>query len=90
MICELCDRDVEIRTKHHLIPKQKKTDGKYAWFCIPCSKQVHALFTNKELKKYYNTVSKLKAHPKVQKWIEWVRKKNPGDIRYHGKGGFNK
>ena len=90
MMCQLCEREVQNPTKHHLIPKQKNTDGRTIDVCVPCSKQIHALFTNKELKHNFDTLDKLKGSEKIQKWIEWVRKKNPQDINYHGKGGFHK
>lgn len=90
LICQLCERDVPNITQHHLIPKQKNTDGRTIDVCVPCSKQIHALFTNKELKKSYDTLEKLKESDKIIKWTEWVRKKNPIDINYHGKGGFHK
>jgi len=93
MVCELCGRDVEL-TEHHLIPKQKaqnihKINGverqNKAYLCKPCHKQVHALFDNRELKQNYNTIQKLKSHSGIIKFIEWVRKKNPRDVKYHGK-----
>ena len=83
MICEICDRDVEELEKHHLEPGNKKS--KTIQVCYCCGDQLHALFTNKELKKYYNTLEKIKQSSKVQKYILWVRKKNPQRIRYHGK-----
>jgi ribosome-binding protein aMBF1 (putative translation factor) len=87
--CELCGREVPL-TRHHSIPKQKRgKKGAVIYLCVPCHKQIHALFTNSELKKL-NTVEKLKEDARVQKWIVWVRKKNPTDVKYHGKGGFHK
>lgn len=83
-ICVLCKRNVEELRKHHLIPKQKGGEETIV-VCVPCSKQIHALFSNKELKQKYNTLDKLKSSGKIQKWIKWVNKKNPSDIRYHGK-----
>ena len=57
--CVLCKREVKVITKHHLIQKQKK--GKeIIKVCVSCSKQIHALFTNAELKQKYNTLEKLK------------------------------
>lgn len=97
-LCQLCEREVECITKHHLVPKQKfnkkwrrvyKESSKKHWeatikVCVPCSKQIHALFTNKELAENYNTLGKLKANNNMQKLINWVRKKNPSDIKYYG------
>ena len=83
--CELCERDVPSKRieKHHFEPKKKKQkEGSVnvALVCNPCGDQLHQLFTNKELEKEYNTIEKLKAHPKVQKWIAWVRKNNPTNV----------
>jgi len=88
MKCDLCDREVVKITSHHLISKQKKSDGRTAKMCLPCSKQVHALFSNKELK-HLDTIKKLKAEDKIRVWIGWVKKKNPDDIKYHGKARFH-
>ena len=62
--------------KHHLIPRSKK--GKKTptiLVCKDCADQVHKLFTNKELAKEFNTLEKLLADPKIQKWIAWVKNK---------------
>lgn len=87
--CELCEREVNKTSNHHLVPQQKGTDKRKARLCIPCSKQVHALFTNRELKKL-DTIEKLKAETKVQKWIAWISKRTLENIKYSGKGGFHK
>lgn len=86
--CELCERFVVKITKHHLIPKQKNSDGRTVKFCIPCSKQVHALFSNRELKEF-DTIEKLKKNSKVEKWINWIKNKDIEDIKYHGKARFH-
>ena len=75
MICQLCKRDVQVITKHHLIPKQR--GGKKSGFievCLSCKDMVHRLFTNKELEREYNTLEKLLSSEKVQRYIKWVRK----------------
>ena len=86
MKCELCDRHfysnegrfpVSGHTKHHLTPKQKYhgrlKDAEYILICETCHKQINKMFTNNELKKL-NTIEKLKKHPKVQKYVKWIRK----------------
>jgi 5-methylcytosine-specific restriction enzyme A len=73
--CELCEREgVEI-TEHHLIPREEG-GGKLAKanLCIPCHKQIHALYTNKELAARLNTIQDLKSDEKISKFISWVRK----------------
>ena len=49
--------------------------------CGLCHKQIHALFTEKELANKYNTIVKLKANAQVKRFIEWVRKKDPKHIK---------
>lgn len=42
--------------------------------CIPCHKQIHALFTNEELAMNLSTVEMLKQHPDIQKFLKWIKK----------------
>ena len=74
--CTICGRETpeEYQEKHHLVPKAK--GGKETIIvCIDCGNQLHKLFTNKELKSIYNTVTKILANEKVKKWVEWLRTK---------------
>jgi len=78
--CPICERltPTNYIEKHHLVPKSKK--GKETeQVCINCGDMVHKLFTNKELEKEYNSIEKIKAHPEIQKWIRWIRRK-PNDF----------
>lgn len=88
--CSLCGRFATTLYEHHLIPRSThgtkrvvkmfgKTEPKTRkeMFCHPCHKAAHAFFTNKELALEFNTVKALKADPKVQRHIEWVRKQRP-------------
>ena len=51
IICELCRREgIKKVTEHHLIPREQ--GGRYgaiAMLCDDCHRQIHALYTNKEL-----------------------------------------
>jgi 5-methylcytosine-specific restriction endonuclease McrA len=83
MQCELCDRDLERLTVHHLVPKQstkrkKENPGPTANICSACHRQIHALFDNKYLAKELNTIEKLKQEPQMQKFLSWVKKQDPG------------
>ena len=80
--CELCGCETGI-TKHHLIPqaqsrhknKYLKTDeGNFLWICTECHSQIHALFSNYELKTLYNTKEALLDEPRMRKFVEWRRK----------------
>ncbi|MGF1485950.1 MAG: HNH endonuclease [Prochloraceae cyanobacterium] len=82
MKCELCCREMDNLTVHHLIPRQyskrKKLDiGPTINICSACHKQIHALFDNKQLAKELNTLAKLQQDPKIQKFLSWIKKQNP-------------
>lgn len=91
--CELCNRDVNEVTKHHLIPRtrhankrnkkqfdRKEVRERVAWLCRPCHKQIHAVFTEKQLEREHNTLAALKAHPEIHKFVEWLKDK-PAELR---------
>jgi len=73
--CALCGRaDVEV-TIHHLTPKEMGgTFMPTANLCIPCHKQIHALFTNEELAASLNTIELLRMHPDIHKFLKWIKK----------------
>lgn len=78
--CPICTRITpkQFQHKHHLIPKSKK--GKeIVLLCDSCGKMLHNLFTNKELKKKYNSLETILANKDVQNWIKWIKKK-PNDF----------
>jgi hypothetical protein len=79
-ICPLCDRAVpkSQRDEHHLIPKSHGGRQTAILHRI-CHQQIHALFTETELARQYNTVEKLKLQVGVMGFIEWVRLK-PDDF----------
>lgn len=82
MPCQLCDRDVDRLTVHHLTPRQtvkrKQADpGPTIDICSPCHRQIHALYSNLELAKHLNTIDKLKSEPKMIKFLNWIRKQDP-------------
>jgi hypothetical protein len=80
--CELCEREVDTLTVHHLIPKQqtKRKDldpGPTVNICSACHRQIHALFENSHLARKLNSLEKLKDDPQLQKFLIWVRKQDP-------------
>jgi hypothetical protein len=77
-ICELCRRRIEgvrdpqaIQT-HHLRPEERKTSPT-ATLCRPCHDQVHALFTNEELRESFDTVAALRDADRLQAYLGWIR-----------------
>jgi len=82
MKCELCGREMERLTVHHLVPRQavkrkKAAAGPTANICSPCHSQIHTLFQNTELAQSYNTVEKLQNEPQMKKFLSWVKKQDP-------------
>jgi len=78
MNCPLCNRElgtVNI-SEHHLIPKSKKGKEKFPIHNI-CHRKIHSVFSEKELAQTYNTWDALKNHEEIQKFIVWVKKKDP-------------
>ncbi len=87
MKCELCGRENEL-TFHHLIPVCLHTNK---WFkknytqeemkkginiCkYECHREIHNLILEKEMGRDYNTIEKLLNHPKVSKYINWIKKR---------------
>lgn len=79
-ICPLCGREIpsEECSKHHLIPVVKggKKEPTVILHRI-CHGKIHSMFTEKQLKDYYNTIERLKEHEDIRKFIKWVQRKSP-------------
>lgn len=89
MKCELCERE-NLLTFHHLIPKSQH---KNKWFkknftreemnkgihiCKEdCHKQIHRFINEKEMGRSFNTREKLLRHPKVRKYLKYIKKQQP-------------
>lgn len=90
MQCELCEREMDALTAHHLTPKQntkrKNEDpGPTIDICSACHRQIHSLFDNKHLAQDLNTLEKLKNDPQMQNFLAWVKKQKPDKrIQVHG------
>lgn len=92
-ICQLCGRETGRLTRHHLTPrtrikKRRKKDRGAAiraaledilMICRPCHNQVHAVCSERELERDYNTREKLLEHPEIRKFVDWVSRRGGGD-----------
>ena len=88
--CDLCGRAASASSRHHLIPKRCHGDAKVRTrhdaearhrtvrLCSTCHKQIHVLFTEKELAESYHTVASLRRHPAMAKYLRWAAKQRPG------------
>jgi 5-methylcytosine-specific restriction enzyme A len=68
-------------TKHHLVPKSRQ-GRETVLLCRNCHRQIHALYTEKELERAFGTLDSLLAAERLQAWIAWARKRKPsGRVR---------
>jgi len=42
-----------------------------------CHSKIHSVINEVELKKVYNSIEKLKEHPEIYKFINWITSKPP-------------
>ena len=83
-ICPLCERPIPAnvpQSQHHLVPKLKggKPEHRVLLHDI-CHREIHATLTEAELARDFATIPALQAHPRLAKFIGWV-KKRPTDFR---------
>jgi len=77
--CPICGREMVAGPsvdRHHWIPKLKggrETD----WVHRVCHKKIHALFSEAELARVYNSAEALRAHPEIARFVRWLAKKPP-------------
>lgn len=73
--CELCSRNDVETTVHHLLPKEMGgTFEPTANLCIPCHKQIHALYTNAEIASRLTSIVELREDAQLSRFIKWIRK----------------
>lgn len=75
-VFELCKREgVPKVIEHHLVPREEGgKDGEVAWLCESCHKQIHALYTNRELVIRLNTLNSLENDDNISKYLKYIRK----------------
>ena len=73
--CELCHREVDRYTVHHLVPRARGGRlGPTARLCPTCHRQVHAMFSEATLAQKLYSIDLLRANPQVSSYLKWVRK----------------
>ena len=86
--CGLCLRvvpdehldDPQVIQKHHLRPEER-AESETVMLCRPCHRQIHALFTNGELRERYDTIETLRSADRLQGYIDWIRGTDKLDIQ---------
>ncbi|MXR52276.1 hypothetical protein GRX03_11765 [Halovenus sp. WSH3] len=85
--CALCRRripderiaDPRVVQEHHLRP-ERRAESPTVTLCRPCHKQIHALFTNEELREGYDTVDSLRTASRLEGYLDWIRGTEKLDI----------
>lgn len=86
--CALCRRvvpderidDPQVIQEHHLRPEERKTSPT-VMLCRPCHEQIHAVFTNEELRDDYDTIQALSEADRLQDYLTWIRGTDKLDIQ---------
>jgi hypothetical protein len=80
-LCPLCDRPIPPdvpQSQHHLIPRLRGGKGGPTVLLHDiCHREIHASLTETELARAYNTPKALRSHPRLARFIAWVRKRPP-------------
>ena len=77
--CPLCGREIvpgPTADEHHLVPRSEGGRDKTLVHRI-CHRKIHATFSEKELARDYASWEALRAHPEIEAFVSWVRKKPP-------------
>jgi len=79
-ICPLCERQLAPPcNRHHLLPLSEGGRGTTTILLHKiCHDKIHTVLSEKELKRYYHTIERLKEKEEISRFISWVRKKDPG------------
>jgi hypothetical protein len=86
--CELCGRvvpdeeidDPRVVQEHHLRPEER-AESPTVMLCRPCHDQIHAVFTNGELRESYDTIEALRGADRLSDYLEWIRGTDKLDIK---------
>ena len=84
VICELCRREVDWVTQHHLVPRARKKRGAKGKndritvrLCKSCHDYIHSVLTATEIWRDYYTIERLLGHEKIRGFVKWLRGKPP-------------
>ncbi|MEQ6886547.1 hypothetical protein [Salicola sp. Rm-C-2C1-2] len=91
--CELCGREVDELTQHHLVPRRLHRKKRFrkafsreelvtriCWVCRPCHNMIHHVCSEQQLGMFYNTRESLLAIPELADFINWLSTKPPGFV----------
>lgn len=84
--CALCRRvvpdgldDPQALQEHHLIP-ENRAESPTVTLCRPCHRQIHATFTNEELRESHDAIDALREADRLSGYLSWIRTTTKLDI----------
>jgi hypothetical protein len=73
-MCSLCGR-FQPTSRHHLAPRARGgKNGPITPLCGACHRQLHALYSNRELAERLASLDALRADARVAAYLRWVEK----------------
>lgn len=88
-LCPLCGRPLipgPSVNLHHLTPRKFK--GRLAVTIHKvCHDKIHAVLSEREIARDYDSIDKLLAHPQIAEFVKWVVKKPPEFVDGHESKG---
>ena len=82
-ICVFCQRKVSTRG-HHVVPRCKG-GREIAPTCHSCEDFIHKTWTHNELRDDFNTVEKIYADERFQKFLRWLYKQKTETVFKSGR-----
>ena len=80
-VCPICLRPIPPHARqsvHHLIPKLKGgANGPTVLVHQICHNEIHSVLSEAELARDYATPERLRAHPALRRFADWVRGRDP-------------
>ncbi|WP_246985088.1 hypothetical protein [Halorientalis marina] len=91
--CALCRRvvpgeridDPQAIQDHHLRP-ERRAESPTVTLCRPCHDQIHAVFSNAELREEYDTIDALQEADRLADYLDWIRGTDKLDIQVETSG----
>lgn len=82
--CAFCSRETVTRG-HHVVPRSK--GGRVVVpTCVSCEDFIHKTWSHNELRDTYNTVEKIRAEERFQRFLAWLRKQPPSAVHRTKRG----
>lgn len=85
--CAFCGRVTRTRG-HHIVPRSK--GGRIVRpTCVSCEDFIHSTWSHNELRDSFDTVEKIRADPRYDRFYKWLLKQPAGNV-YASKRGRNR